>query len=365
MAAVLFGAGTARAEDPVVDDPPVVDVPARGGLAGLPLVTFAPETSVLFAAVGMYLFDVGDNGTPAEPRPHRASSVRVIAAYTFKNQVALQVWPSVYLSGEDWRLYGTAQAVRYPDRLYALGPDSPDDYEDYDQRILLFRAGFERQIVSKLRLGGRGQIAHATVDRVEEGGILDRRAVTGAGGGRVAGIGPTLAWDSRDRDTATSSGGRHEFSLLTFTRRVGSEFDFIQATLRLRHFFPLWAEHVLAAEVSGQFGSGEVPFQLLATLGGDERMRGYFAGRYRDLHQVSSQLEYRMPLWWRFGLAGFVGAGQVSDDLEAFDYRDPKVAGGGGVRIALSQEDRVNLRVDVAGTRHGDLNFYVSLGEAL
>ena len=60
---------------------------------------------------------------------------------------------------------------------------------------------------------------------------------------------------------------------------------------------------------------------------------------------------------------GFVGAGNVAHSLGAFDLDDPKVAGGGGLRFALSPEQRVNLRVDFAVTREGDSNLYVGLLE--
>ena len=50
---------------------------------------------------------------------------------------------------------------------------------------------------------------------------------------------------------------------------------------------------------------GDAPFYDLAILGGDRIARGYFYGRFRDLHLSTLQVEYRSPYLWRFGLAAF------------------------------------------------------------
>ncbi len=41
---------------------------------------------------------------------------------------------------------------------------------------------------------------------------------------------------------------------------------------------------------------------MMPLLGSDERMRGYYRGRYRDKKVVSGQLEYRRQLTWRHGI---------------------------------------------------------------
>lgn len=42
---------------------------------------------------------------------------------------------------------------------------------------------------------------------------------------------------------------------------------------------------------------------MMPLLGSDERMRGYYRGRYRDKNVVSGQLEYRRQLTWRHRLS--------------------------------------------------------------
>ena len=50
-------------------------------------------------------------------------------------------------------------------------------------------------------------------------------------------------------------------------------------------------------------------------MGGEQLMRGYYLGRYRDNNLVAGQVEYRFlpfPFSKRLGAAAFLGAGTVA-----------------------------------------------------
>jgi len=42
-------------------------------------------------------------------------------------------------------------------------------------------------------------------------------------------------------------------------------------------------------------------------LDGDEYLRGYYLGRFRDRNLSFVQLEFRSVVFWRFGVAAFGG----------------------------------------------------------
>ncbi len=92
-------------------------------------------------------------------------------------------------------------------------------------------------------------------------------------------------------------------------------------------------------------------------------MRGFFTGRYRDHGLFAAQLEYRMPLVWRFGVVGFGSVGEVVPSLGFFTFDKLRFAGGGGLRFALVPSEKLNIRIDfaMAGNSTG---FYMALGEA-
>jgi outer membrane translocation and assembly module TamA len=92
-------------------------------------------------------------------------------------------------------------------------------------------------------------------------------------------------------------------------------------------------------------------------------MRGHYQGRYRDRQMVAAQAEYRVPVWWRLGVVGFAGVGQVARDVDDFHFGALHVSAGGGLRFLVSRSKRVNARGDVAWGED-DFGVYVALGEA-
>ena len=100
----------------------------------------------------------------------------------------------------------------------------------------------------------------------------------------------------------------------------------------------------------------------LSPLGGDSLMRGYYAGRFRDKVLLAGQAEYRLPLWWRFGLVGFVGAGGVADRVGILSTSAFKLTYGFGLRFRLNREGE-NLRIDF-GYGKGTSGLYFTAGEA-
>jgi hypothetical protein len=104
----------------------------------------------------------------------------------------------------------------------------------------------------------------------------------------------------------------------------------------------------------------------MAMLGGGDLLRGLYRGRYRDRHLAAAQAEYRMPLFWRFGLAGFVEAGTVAGDLGGLAPLEEgalKLGGGLGLRFTVNAEKRLACRLDV-GRSEGGTQFYFTFDEA-
>jgi hypothetical protein len=92
-------------------------------------------------------------------------------------------------------------------------------------------------------------------------------------------------------------------------------------------------------------------------------MRGFYEGRYRDHDLVVVQAEHRLPLWRRFGWAGFAGLGDVASKISQFRSRDVKASAGFGLRYMLIPEEKMNLRLDF-GFGKNTSGFYVTITEA-
>ena len=96
----------------------------------------------------------------------------------------------------------------------------------------------------------------------------------------------------------------------------------------------------MASRISGGISYGNPSYLFRYTLGGAERLRGYYTNRYRGDRFYSAQLEFRFPLYKKFSGVCFLDEGDVSDDKlnkTLFSY-------GGGIRFSIN--DNVNLRLD-------------------
>lgn len=136
----------------------------------------------------------------------------------------------------------------------------------------------------------------------------------------------------------------------------------------MRIYKPIGKNNVLAAQLLGQFNFGDVPFNQLAQMGGESMMRGYYFGRYRDNHQLATQVEFRfLPIPFRFtnriGAAAFAGTSTVFDGVNELAFENLKFSADGGVRFLLFPKKDIWTRVDYALTKEGS-GFYLFIGES-
>lgn len=329
-----------------------------------PILGYSPETSAMFGGGAVYTFDV-DGEPERDPGRSRRSAVALATAYTVLGQFFLSLSPSVYWNAEAWHAEGELSGKHFPSTFFPIGNDTAEERaEEYTERAFGAVAALTRRLAGSLRSGGQVAVLHSTITRKDPGGDLARDRVAGSDGGLLVGFGPVLLWDDRDNDFATRRGTRTSLSATSFGTPWGSDFNVSKYELDARQFFPLGGEHVLGTQLYAVANLGTVPFQTMAALGGANRMRGFFEGRYRDHCMVAAQVEHRFPLIWRFGGAVFGGAGEVAHAIDGFRADGVKLAGGAGLRFSLNPADRVNLRFDAAATSTADVNFYVTLGEA-
>jgi hypothetical protein len=335
-------------------------------LGAFPILAYTPETSGMFGAFVVYHFDSPKLTGPPRPSEEAAkrSSLRMAAFSTWKRQYILAFAPTVYL-GNDWRLSGEIALSYFPDTFYPVGPNSREnDAEDFTQRSVLGSLSIERKLFSHFSTGVHFVGIDRDVLKVEPGGELASGNVLGAAGGQTVAAGPSIVWDSRERDFAARYGARHQITWLVAPPVLGGDFGYSEVRMDLRQYLGTVKGQVLALQLYSQASWHRVPFQDLASIGGDGRMRGYFARRYHDRAALSGQAEYRIPLFWRLGAVGFVGAGSVAPSLFEFQSENLRYVGGVGLRGALNAKDGVNLRLDFGVTGEATRNVYFQVGEA-
>jgi len=329
-------------------------------LVVLPVIYYTPETRLAFGAGGIYTFR--PQGTPPEGRP---SYFQAVAIYTQNKQFTLSLEPNLYLKGETLLLTGLLELSKFPSKFWGIGNVTPDSAEEnYTPAQQTFKASLLKKIIPKasIFIGLEYNFEHYKFLKFDSAGQLASGTIVGGRGGIVSGLGLVLKLDSRDNIFSPSRGNYFQVSSLFFNRLLASEYDFFKFKADLRHYLPLGKSQVLALQCVFQAVPGTTPFVALSLLGSDSLMRGYYSGRYRDKILLAGQAEYRLPLWWRFGLAGFAGMGEVADRICCLSAGALKYSYGFGLRFKLNREG-AKLRLDFAYGK-GTSGIYFTAGEA-
>ncbi len=321
----------------------------------VPALFYMPETSLGFGVFGLGTWKPEEEGR----KPH---VVQGGAFYTLKNQVSLFAGSETYLAGDRARIATNLAFSLFPDVYYGLGPDA-DAEEDYTARQTRLAVSAGWRVAPRLYVGPVYRFARSSLVDTEAGGELATADIDGSEDFTSSGGGLQALWDSRDSPVYPRRGRLIVLEASGFPGALGSTADWGGILLDARSYHRLLESHVIALQALAALTAGEVPFLEMPRVGGQSLLRGYYDGRYRDKVLVALQAEYRFPIVWRLGGVVFGGVGQVAPAVADLSLKDPKVAGGAGLRFLLEEAQHVNLRVDF-GLSLEQNGFYLQITEA-
>ncbi len=167
-------------------------------------------------------------------------------------------------------------------------------------------------------------------------------------------------YDSRNSFITPSSGlvvsGEVEYAPIIF----GSTSSFSKFNSSLQYYKTLIGSSIIASRIILQSLSGSnLPVQSLISIGGTNTLRGIPQDRYLDKSAIISNVEYRIPIFWRFGIVAGVDAGRVWSSLSNISVTDWSVNYIGGIRFYM---DTFVIRLDV-GVSKETSGFYLNFGE--
>jgi len=324
-----------------------------------PIAYYSPETHLAYGAAGSMVFRI----SPGHGL-NRPSSIGGVIIHTQRKQLKMVLSNNIYLNKAGVYIRSELAYLDYPDKFFGIGPDAAvDDEEVFTSRQFEFSLAVEKEVCCHFSMGARLQWDSWELTEVAADGMLESGQINGVGAGKVAGLGLLASWDNRDRFYSPTRGAWIRARVNFFERVLGGNYAFTHFTVDARTYLPVFGNHVLAFQGKVEFQAGDVPFQYLARFGGMYSMRGYYDGRFRDRDLVMAQLEYRMPLSGRWGLAAFCSGGTVGNRLSDLDFAKPLVAGGVGVRFVFDKKERIVLRMDV-GFGKDSSGIYFSIYEA-
>lgn len=324
-----------------------------------PFLIRSPETSWGFGGAGAFFFKAKKNEDHL-----RTSDINLVSLYTLREQFVLVLGSTVFFPGEKEILRLQSSYSYYPDKFWGIGNSTlRSDEEEYRLKQTFFNPQFIFKLYRKYYAGINLELQDVSDFHYKAGGVFDAQSVAGRNGGFTSGVGLLLTWDTRNNAYSPSDGGFAEFNVTSYTSKIGSNFNFTSYIIDLRKFVSLGRNRVLGGQAYTRMNSGPAPLRYLSMIGGTELMRGYYKGRYSDQDMIAFQTEIRQYLFWRFGVAAFVSAGQVAGTVHAYGIDKFHYAYGGGLRIMLHEKEKLNLRIDFGFGEHSH-GVYVILKEA-
>ncbi len=332
---------------------------AKSGFVPIPALYYTPETAV--AAGGLFIYFFRNDDDPADAKP---SQVKPLVILTEKKQLITSLLLSRRWNGGKDHASIFSRYRQYPDKFWGVGPRTTSAMEeDYAANIVMVEASWEHATsfgwsVGPVVIQSAYQVTETAADGVVASGVL-----TGSDGARSGGLGMLLTRDSRDNLFAPVSGVFDSVRFIHYEHMNSSDRPFNEIQVDARRYLDVAEAQVFVLRLFAQGQIGDVPFRELASLGGPDRMRGYYEGRYRDKVAVIGEAEYRFPVWGRFRGAGFGSVGNVAKDLGQISKTPAKYSIGGGIRFVVDENERIAIRVDYGKTTESD-GLYVQLNEA-
>jgi hypothetical protein len=330
----------------------------KSGFFFLPLLYYTPDTRLAYGGAGVYYFKVPPKNE--DQQKTRASYLQFLADYTQNKQ--LDIWGqwNVFTRNEDYLLKGEIRYRNFPDRFFGIGNESlKENTERYEYDLVKITALALKKVSSNVFVGIDYLFEYEYNFKRTEGGLLDAGHIRGYDGGRGSAFGVVGVYDTRDNIINAYKGKFAEVSSYFFDRSFGSTFEYINLNATYRQYWQLKPKHVLASQTIMRFNFGDVPFLDMATAGGDDILRGYPKNRFRDRHFAATQVEYRFPLFWRFGGVAFTGVGDVFNSLDDVKAHTLKYSVGTGIRFVVNPAERINVRFDYGRGREGGYIYFI------
>lgn len=326
----------------------------------VPLYSYSTEAGNTFGLAKFNVINLYKNDTVTKP-----SKISEVFTISTEGRINASISNELVFRNNKYILLSYINYKKTPEYIFGIGNDvKREDVEEIKtERIKFYAVG--------LMLLGKDFYAGAGIDvgnyfsvQTDSNSFLISENVPGLHGGADIGMGLAAAWDTRDNRYNSYKGHYILTSLFFYPEFFGSAYQFTAFNFDARKFINPWLNHVIAFQATTTYTNHDVPFYDLALMGGEDKMRGYYKGAYRDKVLVDAQVEYRMPVWNIFGVTGWIGTGRVAHSYDDLSFDGFRLSYGGGLRIKVDSAHNTNLRFDFGFGPNGIHGFYINFAEA-
>lgn len=307
------------------------------------------------AAVGLYAPYDWKTGTP-----YSTLSLKSFVSTT--GSFGFGVENRTYLQEDRLRLLGSAWISRTPRDYWGIGKQkgSDDDNKtEYQGMLVQLTPQIDYEILPHTYINVGWDFASFSKLKVNNDGkeLSQEQLKSQINSGYSLGI----EYDSRDFEPDPYSGMLLYLKYTDYLKSLGSDHNFQSLILNYRQYWKINHRNILAWEIYWQKVAGDIPWFAYAELGSDQRMRGYYTGRYRDRYKISGQVEWRHSFNDYHGMVLWAGLGNVAHHGKDLFRTGVLPTYGIGYRFAF--KPRVNIRIDF-GLGKKTSGFYFNINEA-
>jgi outer membrane protein assembly factor BamA len=326
---------------------------------GYPYVFYSPETQAAFGLGGIMLFYT------KKANKLRPSKIGFGAHYTTNKQYKFSLNPSIYFNTNNLVVNMPVSFGYTLDKFWGIGNTTIETgNEEYFREDFNFQ--LEVQVPPLLFFADRSgfilEYKKTKLIDAKQNTFIKDELVNGFNGGDLYGLGINLIWDRRDNVFYPTSGHYQYIKFIVYPDI--SDYVFTTFELDVRYYKKLLKNQIIATNLYLKSVGKGAPFYELAALGGQNRMRGYFEGRYRDHNYVTLQTELRQYFSKRFGFVAFAAIGDVGEEITDLSLNELKYSLGGGLRYLFNKKENVNLRMDIAIGKDGNKGIYFGIEES-
>ena len=324
----------------------------------MPVVFYTPETRLGLGASGVFIFNFKNDTLGARP-----STIYLGFAFTQNKQAVINLPFNLFLKNRLYNVYGELGYNHLNYNFYGVGNEVPKDFvERYGIDFPRLRLTGLRRTTNYLYAGLRYAYDKNYLYDIDSTGMLVTGEILGSNGGVVSGVGLVALFDTRDNIFYPSRGFFSELVVFQSDKIFGSDFEYTKVSLDASYYCH-FSKNIFAFNFYTVYSNADLPFYQMANLGGAKKMRGFYEGRYRDNNLLVLQAEYRRHLFWYLGFTLFADAGQVAHRYDEFTTKNWRYTYGAGLRLQLSKDQKINLRLDAA-IGNGKILPYFTIAEA-
>lgn len=321
--------------------------------AGGPSYSKSTSLGIGVLAAGLYRLDRTDSITSP-------SDVSVFANVSITGFYSVGISGNNIFSNNKQRLSYNVTFASAPRDFWGIGYDNAlhNEVSTYSEKRIMIDARYLHKVLPNTFVGGLVNFDYTRGIRFSKPEYLD-----GENSQYVAtGIGAIVEYDSRDFIPNPFKGVYVSFRETCFPKALGNCGRALwQTTFTADAYQRVWKDCILAVDLFAEFNSDGTPWPMLARLGDNQRMRGYYLGRFTDNNMITFQVELRQRIWRRIGGVVWGGAGNVFHTFRDFQWNQTLPNYGLGLRWELKK--RVNVRLDYGFGKETN-SFLLSINEA-